>query len=171
MQRNESEAEIGVCIRVLPLEPPADRVHLRLRLLERYARLQTRHSGVIVITAIESGGIEDERQPGFGAAGNLAVAARHIRQWKLKLRRHDTDHRAADAIEGERLADDLRIRAETPMPQAITQDDDGGGARLVFIGEKDAPQLRLRAEQLKNIGRDSQPGNSLRLISACEIEP
>src|SRR6266536_3342581 len=72
----------------------------------RHVRLQTGddpQDGVITLRT------RRDRHPGFGFAG------------KLESVRHHADYRASVSFDLDGLADDRRISAETPLPQAVTQ--------------------------------------------------
>ncbi len=81
----------------------------------------------------------------------------------------DADDGVHDAVEALRLADDLRIAAEAPLPQLVTDDGDGMRALpLVFAGKEAAAEHRGNADGVEVVGRDDAAGGALGTIADAE---
>ena len=77
----------------------------------------------------------------------------------LKYRGRHADNRVGVLIDFERLAHDIRIRAEVRLPQPVTDHGHGRAARfVVLLGKKTAPQDRPDAQQIEIVrGRHHSP--------------
>ena len=75
--------------------------------------------------------------------------------------RHDPDDRSALASQYKRLTNHLWIAAETPPPQAVTQDHNWSGACCVFFECEGATERRRDAERSKQISGNDPGGQSL----------
>ena len=64
-----------------------------------------------------------ERNPDAIGAGE--------RERAFETRRRDADDRERHVVQRHRLADDVRVGAELPRPEAVAQDGDGAGAGLM----------------------------------------
>ncbi len=62
---------------------------------------------------------------------------RHLRRvaGSDELARHDADDRCDDAIDSERLAERLYVRAESVSPRRLAQHDYGTGTALPIVGQ------------------------------------
>src|SRR5262245_7369867 len=130
--RENSHAPPGVRVRILLFQPSGDRVQIGLRLPDRDAFFQPPDHQAKVIAAI----------------AHRFRRHRHRRQ-KLgairidHVRRHYADNRARDPVDVGRPAHDIRIAAEAPLPQAVSQYHDVVLTRLIFIGQEVPPQRDL----------------------------
>src|SRR5262245_60835139 len=67
--------------------------------------------------------------------------------------RHDADDRTAFCINVDRPAKNIRITAESPLPQAMAEEDDFGFAGLVFLLCIHTPEDRLYPQSGSRGGR------------------
>ncbi len=86
-----------------------------------------------------------------------------FRQLACMAPRHHADHRERIAAQHQRLADDIRVAPEAPLPEALAQQRDSGRAGLLFLGPERATDDRLLAERLENAGGDLPAVHALRL--------
>ena len=89
---------------------------------------------------------------------------------KIETGRHHADDRVALAVQVEGLAGYLRVGAEAALPQAVAHDDHATGSGPVLFGQERAAQLRLDAQQGKEVGRDALAVNPLRLADARQVK-
>ena len=78
-------------------------------------------------------------------------------------------------MQGHGPADDLRIRAEAPLPQAVAQHDYALGVGDIFRRKRRAPDRGLDAHNSEEFGRDARSPQSLRVglplpLAAREVE-
>src|SRR5215470_16524036 len=76
----------------------------------------------------------------------------------------------AAAVKRDRLAEDLRIASETPLPQPLADDRHPLAARLLFFRQKRAALNRLDAQSLEEIWRHRTADNALGLAGAGQVE-
>ena len=81
---------------------------------------------------------------------------------------HDPGHDVERVVEPDLAADDRRIGAEPPTPEAVAQDQDVGTVDAIVGRLKVAPQRRLDAEHLEVAGAHSLPVEALRLHALGE---
>ena len=109
--------------------------HLRLRLLERHAGLQTRKHVEIVAAAIFAFG-------GSHGQGNPELI---VKVGKLESRRHHPYDFIALAVEKKFLAEDLRFGSKLTPPQTVAEYGDMRSSGAVFPwGKSAAVRLKLR---------------------------
>ena len=82
----------------------------------------------------------------------------------------DADDREAFAVQVERLSDNSCVGAESALPQAMTHNDDSITAGLIFFRKERAAQLRLDAQQGKEVGRDTPTVDSFRLAHTRQVK-
>ena len=74
-----------------------------------------------------------------------------------------------DAVEALRLADDLPIATEAPLPQLVADHGDGMRALpLVFAGKETAAEHGGNADGVEVVGRDDAAGGALGTIADAE---
>ena len=83
--------------------------------------------------------------------------------------RHDADDLVRPIVEPHRLSDDLRVAAETPAPQAVTQDDDGPSIGRVFLGQEPSARGQSQAEHRLKALRHARDDDAFRFAIACEV--
>ena len=64
----------------------------------------------------------------------------------------------------------LRVAAKTVMPESITDHNDQLARGLAFVGQEEAAELRLNAQQLKKSRRNPRRRHLQRLAASGEIE-
>ncbi len=79
---------------------------------------------------------------------------------------HHADNRIPILVEHHRLADDSRVRAKTPLPQAVAQDDQSWTAYQVFFSNERTTEHRPHAEGSKHAVGDPSPTDQLGPIAA-----
>ncbi len=85
----------------------------------------------------------------------------------LEPGRHDAGNRVAVGVERQGLADDVRVRPEAALPQAVAQDDDVGRPRdVVLVGGEGASARGGDAQQAEVRRRDELGEDALRLVGA-----
>src|SRR5262245_28627432 len=73
-------------------------------------------------------------------------------------------------LQFERLTDHLRVAAEAPAPEAVTEQRGGiGFRRAVFVRRKYAPDYGSHAEQRKVTGRNHLYLQTLRVVRAGQV--
>ncbi len=110
-------------VRKLGREFRAGELEPRLPLLERHTALEPRR-GREEVALIDGVRIELERHPQLWRHANLG---------EIEVRADDADHFVRIAAQQNRLADDVGIAAEPPLPQAITDDRDTRAARQILL--------------------------------------
>ena len=88
---------------------------------------------------------------------------------RVEAARHDADHLERLAAEDDLLADDVPVRAEAPLPEAVAEHDDVLEALATVPGQERPAQHRRDAEDLEEVRRRIRPGQLLRLAGAGEI--
>ena len=138
----------------LQLDAPRDGGHLRLRGLERDARLQ----------------------PGDGLVLVLPAARPRPALWDIELARpalgepeagrHDANHGARPPVERDHPAHDVRAAAVPPLPQAVPQHDhaDIAAFELVLRPER-AADGGLDAEHVEEAAGDVRAPDALGLLA------
>ena len=71
-----------------------------------------------------------------------------------------------DAVEDDRLADDVLGAAELALPQAVRQQDDRVVADLLVLLGIQPAQHRLQADDVVEVGRGARPGDPIRFLGA-----
>ena len=89
---------------------------------------------------------------------------------KSKPRRHDADDEMVAAVEGNRLADDGRIRAELPLPETVAQDGDIGLPWPALFGQERASEHGVHAEDREQAGRHAHGDQHLRILAMRQPE-
>ena len=84
---------------------------------------------------------------------------------ELKACRQDADHRAILPIECDCLTDQIRVTAESSLPQAVTNDYHLIAPDLFVVRSKEPPCDKT-AQHWKETGRHCCPGNSFRIPPA-----
>ncbi len=159
VERTHLDAALFVRLRILAFELARDAVELALRRVHRDAGLQPRQRRESPSAALGHRGrrrIHRERHPEL----------RRVAQ-TLEAGRHDADHGVLPrrAAERERAPEDLRIGAESALPQTVAQNDHV--RRLgheVLVGLKHAAARRRHAQQRKVRRRDEFSVDALGLL-------
>src|SRR5262245_65870852 len=99
---------------------------------------------------------------GEAADRDEEIVIRIVLPVEIEARRHNADHCPAFAVVGDGFTNQMRISAEMPLPQTITENDDRCCAGLVFIIIEEAPDVRLNAESWKEARRHPSPEDALR---------
>jgi hypothetical protein len=136
---------------VLALEAPPDGLGLGLCLRAGHpGRQPGEHAQGFALAVLQARG-QIQRRPQLGVADP--------ERRELEPRRHDADDGVGLAVEGERLADDLRISAEAPLPQPMGEHHGGRRPRLIVAGTEGAAEGRRDPQHREHVGRDLQgPG-------------
>ncbi len=152
VKRDQRGAPVLVAVRVLLLEPQRDSLHLRAGLRLGYAGLQSsdreKHPGLALIAVL---GCERERHPELGGHG------------EHKILRHDADHLEGAAVKLHGAAYDPGIGGEAAYPEPIAHDCHVVAPGLVLFGPEGAPEQRLDAQSVKEIGRNQEALHPLRI--------
>src|SRR5262245_41400761 len=64
----------------------------------------------------------------------------------------------------------IRIGAESPLPEAIAQNDHSRNAGTIFLWKKAASKGEGNRQRRKEVGRDSPPGQPFSISRAGEVE-
>src|SRR5206468_1518937 len=155
-------ASAGVGRRIRHREATSDRVELRLRSLDRNARLQSAH--------------DQHTGPAAQVEVSLVrvIPDRHQHVWCPERHREPRPRYADDgeglAVENEGAADHVASRAEMVAPELIADDGDWLSGPYVRLGLCEKPPLgRRRTEYRKEAGGDERSDDTFRLISTGEI--
>src|SRR5262249_15196428 len=141
------------------LQAGGDGVNIGLRLLQSHALLQPPDGAKEMEAAdLHSGIIKSERRPYLG-----------LLQYTRRVRR-DAHHSVAATVELDRLADDLRVASETPLPTPLADDRHRRRARSFFFRQKRAALNQPDANSLEEICRHRTADNALRLADASQVE-
>ena len=126
---------------MLLCQPPRNLAHLHLGLRQFDAAFQTRDHAqrlvVAVVNALSALRIKAEGQPDlalFGEADEPNPRGQHATHFKRL------------PVQRQRLADEIRVGAETPLPETVTDDDGARAAGLIFFRPEVTPQHWLHAE-------------------------
>src|SRR5262245_44906159 len=117
--------------RVLLANPLCDRFHISLSLLKPNARFQASdhvESFPLALIRPDHFGRRRARHNDFNLLGAKISEAR----W------HDADHGVTFVIQGDALAEDLRITAEASLPQTIIHNHYSVIARIIILRQEDA---------------------------------
>src|SRR5262245_43127149 len=87
----------------------------------------------------------------------------HLFRKKLKARGHYADDHILLPVEQNLFPDQRRIAAEPPLPETVADHRHVIPPRLIFFSVEDAPQIRLDAEQRKEVCRHGLRLDLLRL--------
>lgn len=134
-------AGVGVGVGVLLFEALRDAAHFSAGLFEGDAGLEAAdHLEEVGAAAGALLGVPGERREKLGfPAGDLEA-------WG-----HDADNGVGRAVERDGLSDDGGIAAEAVAPETVAEDDDGGGAGVVFLFIEDPAEEGLDAEQGEHV--------------------
>ena len=133
-----------------------------LRLGDRLAGLQPSNDAVVVTAARSVG---NDRDPDVRRLGRgLQVRG------KVEAGRHDADDEMVAAVEGNRPADDGRIRAELPLPETVAQDGDIGLSWPALFGQERASEHGVHAEDREQAGRHAHGDQHLRVLAMRQPE-
>src|SRR5262245_18790763 len=88
----------------------------------------------------------------------------------VEIRRHYAYDRVRFFIECQLPAHDVRIGAESALPQTVFEHDHLIAPRLIFARQKRAPERGLYAERIEEAGRNGVTAESVGLAPACQIE-
>ena len=89
----------------------------------------------------------------------------------IEPRRHYTDYGIWHSIHLKGFPDDVRIGANTVSPERVAQHDELTSPRLVLLWSKEPAQLRMRAQNGKEVIGNHPSGNALRrLPRAADVE-
>ena len=123
MQRNRRQPDAGVDIRILRGEPVADGPHFGDHLLERHTRLRPADTGQVPVGPL--------------AGGEVLRIFQRRPQGPCRRIRESPGHHADDldrhSVEHDRPSDDLRVAAETLLPQPVTEDGNLVPAWQIFL--------------------------------------
>ena len=130
VQRGDRELEVSVVLRVRLLEAFRDVLNVSRR-------------GVTAHAVLHAADHVEEPRAAVVYAERLIVGEWHpelalgrVRQ----RRRHHADDRVGDAVQPDRLPDDVRVPAEALHPEAVTEQDDVVFARLVLLRAERTPE-------------------------------
>ncbi len=127
-----------------------------MRLVER--RPASEASDQIPGRLLESFRVRRRRHPEVDVAVDVVVRllCRRRRRQKANARRHHPDDRRRDlaAAHPQRLADDVRVAVEFPLPQVVSDDDHRRGRKPGFRIQERPPEHRLHAEHAKVVACD-----------------
>src|SRR6185369_7957232 len=98
------------------------------------------------------------------------AGARALFDMKLKIRRHHADDCKLLIIESDRIANQIRLSAESTLPQSIAQHCDGRLAAFVIFRQERAPEKRIDAEYFEELRRRKLDRQLFRLTSACQVQ-
>ena len=168
LQPHHVHAEGAVAL-VLLADPAGDHVDIRLRLLNRNSALQPHHD-VIVLVPAPLHGIRPQRQRQI----HVHLVHRPLRRHHLcvhrELRAKHSRHRDRVPVERDRPADDVRVRVEQPLPQAVAQNRDGRLAGLVLIRRQQAAQQRPGPEHPQQARLRAHSVDQFRLLPPGQRE-
>src|SRR5262245_31967723 len=160
MERRHHRIPAFVGIWKLLLRPPGNRAQLRPRMRDGHAWLQSRDDAVVVRAAAPVATVVAVRIEQLNARRKLTFSRQHA---------DDRDGSLIDPGQRDLSPDHSGIPAEPPLPQAVA-DDHAERVFAVVFTNKVAPEHRLHAEHLEEIGRDINTLDSFRLASAQQIE-
>ena len=112
MDRHEPDAPTRVELAPFRCKRRGHRIHLRSRLRQRHVRLQPRNRERIPAARLAVGFGEGEWRPELGRFTDERPSFEEERN----VGRHDADDRECAAVQLDRVSDDRRIAAETPLP-------------------------------------------------------
>ena len=136
--------KILVRVRVVGCQSRDDGVDLAARFRQRHAGRQTTDHLQVADTAL---GLLNRRRQHREREPHVVV------ERKLHFRRHDRDDGEQPIVDLDHVAEDLRVRRVPALPDAVTQDDDRFGARLVVGTPEVATELRPLPDQLEKVRR------------------
>src|SRR5262245_975999 len=142
MQRNKPEFETCLTSLMLLADPSRDGAHFRLLLRLCDARLEPADHAEVATPAHLGIDVESRRYPEVSAGiGDRDRSKGDLKpRRKIKVGRHNPDHRVVLIVECDALSDDLSVGAETPAPEAVAQNHDTISAWTIFFGQKSASQ-------------------------------
>src|SRR5215475_8738111 len=127
MRRDEAEALAGVEFLVLLIQIGGDAPHFSFGLLDSDARVELSQYLKIACSPLNF-------HPAFGIKRPEKVQF-PTEEGKIEVRRSDADDDFLFPVEHDPPSDDVRTRAQSPLPQAVT-DDDRLRAGLFIVGRK-----------------------------------
>src|SRR5262249_61385483 len=87
-----------------------------------------------------------------------------------ETRRHDTDDQRRTEVERDRAADDGRIATEAALPEFVTEDGDGVGARRLFARQEVPAKQWPRAEDVEELARHFGGVDAIGVSRAVECD-
>src|SRR5208282_6680092 len=113
---------------------------------------------------------------GPGKRGVVAERAENLRrpssgigaEERFEIRGEDAGDEVARGIQGDRFARDRRVRAELPLPKPVAQEHHVAGGGLVLLRTQIAAEFRTNAEGPKEIVRDAEADQFLRIAPPGE---
>jgi len=155
--------------RVLFLHSACDHVHIRLRSIDRDARLQFREDVEIFVTAIGARAF-GERQ-GHKQIGVLnAVDGGHYFFVQNERGGHHSGYSERVAVHCQRFSDHVRIAAECALPESVAQNYARLFSRLIVVGCECAAEYRACAQQGKKRRRNSRAVDMFGSALARKVE-
>src|SRR5213593_3630997 len=100
--------------------------------------------------SIHAAGIESEGNPQFEKTERHCLCG-----WR------DSNHGDAFAIHGDRLAQNVGIAAESPLPKSVTEERNRIGAHSVLLWQKAAAECRLDTEDFEKVSKHFGSQNAL----------
>jgi hypothetical protein len=146
----------AVGLGVLRLQPPVHGRQHAARAVQRHPRLEP----------------SDHRQELGATAEGRVGALRHQQVGGARQHqpgRRDADHRARDAVERDRPADDRRVATEAPLPEGVAEHDDARHAAALLVGREAAAEHRRRAEHAQVVGRHRRAARALGRTVAGDV--
>src|SRR5580704_7809836 len=166
-QRPESNGPAAISGGILGLEAAGDCGEFLLSLGEGYAGLEACvgfDPARAAIFKLVAAGLEDV----LHGSGHPEVHA-PTDEGAVKAFGGDADDGVHYAVEALRLADDLRITAEAPLPELVADYGDGMRALpLVFAGKEAATKHGGNADGVEVVGGDDAAGGALGTIADAE---
>src|SRR5262249_6717015 len=147
VQRRQQHAPSFVALWILLFQMCSDQIQIRLPLLLRYIRFQTRDD---VGSRVSAAPPEAFR---LKTDGHSDVSFHPV----LEIGRSNPDDDEALVVECELLPDDAGISTEPALPEAVTHDHCRSRARMVFFCKKVAPHERLDPQRGEEFRRDKPP--------------
>ena len=129
------------------LEAPRDGVDLGLRLLERRAAFQPReHVEIPIPSTLRI--VRRDQGP-----KEIRVVSQHVR-------RQHADDGERIAVDGQRLADDVRVGPEAALPEGVREDDNAPVALPLLVLEKPAAEHRVNPQRRQPSDGDERAPDS-----------
>src|SRR4051794_2204019 len=97
----------------------------------------------------------------------MAAGREHGRE--LERLRHHPDHGHRLIVDRQRATDDARIGGEAALPDSVAEKDGLGAVPLAFVVIEEAAELRLDAEERKEILRDGDSAEAYGFAVAGEF--
>ena len=138
---------------------PDDRGDVAACLFECHTRREPRHRAKVVRPA-------KANEPGLVVSEWAPVI--RIGAGKRKRGRHHANHLDRVAVEFEATADDRRIAAEPPLPEAVVDHDHTVRSRPRLVGRERAAVERRHAESGEEVVRNRHAADALRVAGASQ---